>query len=651
MNAIPDETGKRLLQHLSRGGWMNYWNKNAIPVWWPAGQPAPVPGWKDVYFSVHPRLTRLQGKQRGGNQEVAAVNCLYAEVDQKDGWTAEKVQALDPAPSVVVASGGGWHLYWLLPDPVLVTDENYTSLIDLQYDWVEYIGGDPGAQDLARVLRVPGSLNSKYNPPRPVKVIRADFACLYNLDQLRTFIPPPADADKGIDQERQSAGWQDGAAGHQNDGDFWLQRALDQAKSTGRNKTGFWLAVQLRDAGLSRSEAEGIMIRYQGLVDGWKDHHYTTKEVQDSLGSAYKTGPREPARKPGKVEARKEGNVTTRQNTPPAPPEEQQAQRAPAGIKFSTFADLEKMLGPITWSWPGWLPNGFLTILAAEPGIGKSSLMMHACGPFLLGKDWPDGTPYTGEPGAIVWAEAEAAQALNWERAKRWGFPLNRMYFPTEDPLGDFVFDNPKHRDNLREMAMLPDVRFVVYDSLSGSTRRNEKDSEIKGISQFLAMVARDSGKPVMLAHHLRKKTVFDPNSVTVDRLRGFSGIAQYARMIWALDIPNQNQPENIRLAMIKSNLSRRADPLGMQITEEGITFGDPPEEPKVQTLVDQGIDLLLALLARGPELQAKIEQDFKGKGISAMTMRRAKKDLRVVSFRQGDRWYWSLPAGKDEPN
>ena len=43
---------------------------------------------------------------------------------------------------------------------------------------------------------------------------------------------------------------------------------------------------------------------------------------------------------------------------------------------YSTWADIAAMLGPITWSWRGWLPDGLLTIVAAEPGVGKSALCL-----------------------------------------------------------------------------------------------------------------------------------------------------------------------------------------------------------------------------------------------------------------------------------
>ena len=87
------------------------------------------------------------------------------------------------------------------------------------------------------------------------------------------------------------------------------------------------------------------------------------------------------------------------------------------------WSALDGTLKPIEWDWPLWLAKGVLTMLSAKSGIGKSLLVLRIAGCYLNGWPWPDGTPFTGERGSILWCEAEAAQALNLERAKAWGLP------------------------------------------------------------------------------------------------------------------------------------------------------------------------------------------------------------------------------------
>lgn len=71
-----------------------------------------------------------------------------------------------------------------------------------------------------------------------------------------------------------------------------LAEAIEKAKD-GRNNAGFWLACQLRDLGLSKSEASTYIIEhfFDALPRG--SHEYTKKELQESLNSAYSKPSRE----------------------------------------------------------------------------------------------------------------------------------------------------------------------------------------------------------------------------------------------------------------------------------------------------------------------------------------------------------------------
>lgn len=79
----------------------------------------------------------------------------------------------------------------------------------------------------------------------------------------------------------------------QDAGEFWLFRAIDQARPGRRNSTGFWLACELRDAGLTMGQAEIYMCQYADAVG---NGDYSKFEALESLKSAYKRAPRETAR-------------------------------------------------------------------------------------------------------------------------------------------------------------------------------------------------------------------------------------------------------------------------------------------------------------------------------------------------------------------
>ena len=327
-------------------------------------------------------------------------------------------------------------------------------------------------------------------------------------------------------------------------------------------------------------------------------------------------------------------------------------QRLPAEVRFSTWADLDGILDAVTWSWPGWLPCGFLTIIAGEQESGKSQVCLRIAATCLTGDPWPDGQPDEAQPGAVCWAEAESGQALNRDRARAWGLPVDRILSPLGDPIGDFRLDNPSHIQSLQVAASDPGVRLVVLDSLSGAHSRRENDAEMVGVIKTLAEIARNTQKPILLSHHLRKRSLLDvgDDGPTLERIRGSGAITQTARAVWILDRPDPNLPERRRLSLAKCNLSgQRPKPLGFTIDDAGLTFGQAPEPPKEETQLDRAIELLQTLLDGGPMAATAIEEEAQGAAISWRTVTRAKEVLHVVARRLNNRWVWCLPAGASD--
>ncbi len=72
--------------------------------------------------------------------------------------------------SQLVHSGNGLHAYWFLDTPADAQSEQ-KRLERLLKTLAHQVGGDQGACDISRVMRLPGTLNPKYKPPRPCKVI------------------------------------------------------------------------------------------------------------------------------------------------------------------------------------------------------------------------------------------------------------------------------------------------------------------------------------------------------------------------------------------------------------------------------------------------------------------------------------------------
>lgn len=74
-----------------------------------------------------------------------------------------------PSPTHIVSSGGGLHVYWVLDS--LVPRESWQGIakqLKSLTKILDFLADDTRTADIASVLRIPDTLNYKYDPPRPV---------------------------------------------------------------------------------------------------------------------------------------------------------------------------------------------------------------------------------------------------------------------------------------------------------------------------------------------------------------------------------------------------------------------------------------------------------------------------------------------------
>lgn len=133
----------------------------------------------DVFVGVAPRrcpehvtITSCPHRARGGKDHIARIGWAFVEVDVGKGYESvdeilERFDALPLPPELVVTSGNGAHGYWQLSEPTsdFARVERLTRALSRQ------LGHDP-AFDVSRVLRLAGTLNYKYVPPRITTVVR-----------------------------------------------------------------------------------------------------------------------------------------------------------------------------------------------------------------------------------------------------------------------------------------------------------------------------------------------------------------------------------------------------------------------------------------------------------------------------------------------
>lgn len=119
-------------------------------------------------FEVYVGMNALKPEAHGRTKaDIADIRHLYLDLDRDAEAALSNLQALDdtPAPNrVLVTSPGKLQVVWKVERFTLDDAES------LQRRLAGEFGADPAATDAARVLRLPGFLNHKYEPPHAVGV-------------------------------------------------------------------------------------------------------------------------------------------------------------------------------------------------------------------------------------------------------------------------------------------------------------------------------------------------------------------------------------------------------------------------------------------------------------------------------------------------
>ena len=108
-------------------------------------------------------------------EEKAAAGKGYSTVEEVEkALSVFCTKAGIPLPTHLVNSGSGLHVYWVLDSKVdRETWQAIARKLKALTKTLVFLADDSRTSDIASVLRIPGTLNYKYNPPRPVSLLRA----------------------------------------------------------------------------------------------------------------------------------------------------------------------------------------------------------------------------------------------------------------------------------------------------------------------------------------------------------------------------------------------------------------------------------------------------------------------------------------------
>ena len=349
---------------------------------------------------------------------------------------------------------------------------------------------------------------------------------------------------------------------------------------------------------------------------------------------------------------------------------------APATVSRAIFrrvADVQAK--PIRWLWPGRIAQGKVSIIAGNPGLGKSQVTVGMAATVSTGGLWPvDRKSCEVGNVVILSAEDDPSDTIR-PRLEASGADLSRVY------ILDAVLDGPlvgggetPRAFNLKtDIAQLGNMlkeiggaALVIIDPITAylGTTDSHKNAEIRALLSPLAEVAGQYGAAVVAVSHFNKNA----NTEAMMRVTGSLAFVAAARAAYVVARDPEHEARRLLLPL-KNNLGN--DQTGLAFTvesaqvessigmietsrvvwESSVVTVTADEAMKPQAHDDERDDLddakdfLCGLLAEGPVPSKQIRGDAEGAGHAWRTIQRAQKVLGIVAVKKGmkEGWVWQL--------
>lgn len=318
----------------------------------------------------------------------------------------------------------------------------------------------------------------------------------------------------------------------------------------------------------------------------------------------------------------------------------------------------------VKWLWPNRIPLGCLTVLNGYAGEGKSFVTIDLAARITRGLEWPDGTPSV--KGSVLFLEGEDDLGYTVRpRLDASGADPTRVGIITAQlkrvASGELVEEQLSLVDTLpleRALNSNSEYRLVVVDPLGsyiGGDTDTAQDNAVRAILVPLAKLADKTGVAILLVTHSRKAAV----SRADDLVMGSRAFTSATRSVIHL---MHDPADKKRKLLLPGKLNLAPKPDGLAFTIGGspprIEWSDDAVDmdtdwlaaqaghaPKGSNALDEAKAFLLGALEAGPMPQSELVTQATTEGISDRTLKRAKRELRIVSDKKGEggSWRWKL--------
>lgn len=330
---------------------------------------------------------------------------------------------------------------------------------------------------------------------------------------------------------------------------------------------------------------------------------------------------------------------------------------------------------PIHWLWPDRIARGKVSMLAGDPGLGKSQVTISMAAVVSRGGIWPADRTRCERGNAVFLSAEDDAEDTIRPRLETAGADLSRVYIIGavveyyQADGGEVVRAFNLKTDLTRLGALLAeigDVAMVVIDPISaylGDTN-SHNNAEIRALLSPLSDLAAMRGAAVVCVSHLNKSV----GAEALMRVTGSTAFVAAARAAFVVVKDPQNEARRLLLPL-KNNIGNDQTGLAFSVQsaqvqstagpidtscvvwesgavtvtadEAMISQGDPEERSEIENAKT----FLQDLLVEGPVPSRQIRAHAREAGYSWATIRRAQKLLLIEVAKAGLKggWEWHL--------
>jgi len=518
---------------------------------------------KDLYFCPHGF-----SKNRRLKRYAEIPKLLWADLDESDPRDAPEFMATYAWES----SPGRFAAMWRLTQ--FMTEELNRRL-------TYHLKADPGGWDLTQVLRLPGTINYKYDSKPKVKLLWSDGP-EHDPKTLERKLPTSQPKHREVDVARGIY------KKYERFFDGWVRRTLLKGKpKPGKRSEVLWkLTNCLVEAGCSNDEAFELLRvspwnKFSKRRDG---DEQLRREIDKSTSQHMRVVDDESS-----PDDRRE-EVESDEDTEDDPEEE------PA-YKFLAQSMDEVQIENLDWLWYPYVARSEVTILEGDPGLGKSYLAQMVAKAICDGTTLPSVKKRPTVIGKVAYFDIEnAAGAVTKHRLVENGCKNLKNFFQEQEP---FTIDDD---DTLtRVYAAIDRLRptLVVFDTINTymGSADTHNSSETQQVFKRFKDIAIRFNCAVVVLRHLTKAS---RGVQALYRGQGSIAFAGFARVV--ITVGNHPEEEDTRvLAVTKINVARAPKALTFTIEELPDTLQRSDRSRFVWgEFVDLTADQILAPVERG---------------------------------------------------